>query len=264
MSTNPTISGDLIPITGEGENYQQNFNLIYAGDSGSGKTTCMASWPNPLFLYADKNVGALKKYGVPYVPVRDWNLLDKQVIPMLKAREWPDATGERVPFPYRTIVLDTFSSIGDACYDYHAKLWGEAKEKSFKFWDKMLGDQMRVVRAINELTVPKGGHPGCHVLFGCHVKDKENEQGRVVKTQLDIWGKAAINIVKSFDDILLCDKETNKELEEEFWCWTVNPPNTKIKFVKEIMKGPGGENLPPKVDGSYQSLMKLWGVNEDD
>jgi hypothetical protein len=249
-----TIKGSLIPITPSPDR-PKTFNIIYAGAPGSKKTTYMASWPNPLFLYADRNLGILGKLGVPYVPIPDWETWDKKVVPLLRAGEWVDEREEKIPFPYSTVVIDTISSISDLCYDYNAKKWGE-QDKSFKFWDRMLSDQMRGIRVVTNMA-----SKGVNVLMGCHLKDKENEVGRVIGTKLDIWGKAAINIVKLFDDVLVCMKET-KEDEEEFWVSTVNPERSKIDFVKEIIGHKDGSKLPARVGGSYRELMKAWGIED--
>jgi hypothetical protein len=205
-----TIKGSLIPITPE--DGQENFNILFAGNSGDGKTHNMATWPNPLYLYPDRNVATLAKFKLPYVPIRDWKEFETTVLPLLRARQWVDGEGNRIDFPFRTLVMDTISSLADYCYDYLAPIYKDDKN-SYKLWDKFLGSMMNAAKILVDLSTPIVGKPSCHVLIGCHLRDKENSSGNTIGTKLDISGRTAFNLPRLFDSVFLCRRETKRDDE---------------------------------------------------
>ena len=267
----PPICGTLIPTPPEDiPAEQQNFNVMYAGFPKTGKTHCLGSWPDPLVIYTDHNTATIRKHGVPFVPVRDWPTFKNHIIPALEKRSWfstrEDGEVELVPFSFRSLVVDTATTLADYLLDY---LINTRRLEGYELWGQYLGDFMSAMRTVVSMATPSSDSPSCNVLVGCHLHDVLNSSGHVAKTQLDISGRSAVHLPKLFDTILLCrsqpvnaDKQ-NPQLVTgaEYFCHTLNPS----RFI-EFVGGEGSKynKLPPKTGGTFAELMAAWGVPQSD
>lgn len=278
--TSPTptpsqIRGSLIPtLPEEAAPGQENFSVLYAGFPKSGKTHCMGTWPDPLVLYTDQNTATMRKHGIPYVPIRDWPTFKNHIVPALKQRSWfseaEDGEVSLVPFPFRTIVLDTASTLGDYLLDYltNVKHLDQSKN-SYEIWQVYLSEFMPAMRALVDMATAKPDQPSANVLVGCHLHDVLNDGGRVTKTKLDISGRSSAHLPKLFDTVLLCRSEIERTSTSsgpsritgsKYYTYTLNPTQL-LEFIGDGVGGAKYKTLAPTTGGTYPELMKAWGVS---
>lgn len=269
--TNPDIKGSLIPTSGLDEDEQLNFTVLYTGFPKTGKTHCLCTWPSPLVLFFDKNFATLKKHGVSYVSVPDWEFYSAHILPLLKRRVWMKAIDkgvfEEIPFPYRTLVIDTVSSMGDYLLDY---LTEKRKLDGWDLWAAVASNMARAISIPLQLAKHVNGKPSAHVIASCHLDDVFNEKRNLVKTKLDIPGRTASHLPKWFDTTILCKSEVKKTdtvpakiLGKDYFVHTINTS----RFIEFLGDGVGGgkyKELPPKTGGTYPELMKAWGIASND
>lgn len=268
-----TIRGAFIPTVGQPVSKDRNFCVMYVGPAQSGKTHCIASWPDPLYLYPDTNLATIDKFKVPYVAVPDWETFDKHLMPALRRRTWFEENKETnevvsVPLAYRTVCIDTISALGDLLLEHITQKEG-LKERNI--WDAMAIRFMRTIRDLVSLTGPTDKHPGCHVVVGGHLRDKQNDSGNVIGTALDIAGRSGTQTPKHFDTNLLCrakltpspGQEPLTADQREYFIYTGNPSHL-IDFLGDRVGGAGTPTLPPKMGGTYPELMAAWGFPKED
>ena len=97
------------------------------------------------------------------------------------------------------------------------------------------------------------------------MRNKENDLGRITGTTLNFYGKTADLFPTLFDSVLFCTREVKKDKDVvvgvENYVSSVNP-NKYVDFVGDGVGGGKYGELPARVGGSYQELMKAWGVED--
>lgn len=157
--------------------------LVY-GDSGAGKTTFAATWPNPLFLDIDDGLASVK-HPVDRVFINDWDkLLDVF---------WFLADSEH---PYDTIILDSLNEAQRLAMDKTLEEFPEIRRSygslpSMSDYGKALDDFDRMVRSFKALPL--------NVVLIAQTTSKQFEQD-VIKPQLT--GKQTANNITRMMDIV--------------------------------------------------------------
>ncbi len=257
-----TIKGSLIPQSTDNLP-PSKLSVLYVGAPKSGKTHCTCTWPKPLVLYWDKNLATIKKFpGVEYVQLDSWKEFKQEVVPLIQNREWPNSSGELVPFPYSTLVLDSASTLFETLLRELQKIY-----KGFDLWNMVYAEFLGTMRVLVRLATPDNSptSPTANVVVACHTRDRENEAGNIVKITPDLAGQSKDAFPRLFDTILLCSRTTSgasNELKTESHVYTVNP-NSRFDFVGDGVGGGKNMVLPPKTGGTYPELCKAWGLEKE-
>lgn len=98
-------------------NIQRNFKMLLVGDSGSGKTTMAATFPDPLFIDLDNgmrsvaNMNLLRYPANPEQVITDYSEVEEvrqEIIKMLKAGN----------APFKTVVIDGLNDLREKIMKY--------------------------------------------------------------------------------------------------------------------------------------------------
>lgn len=257
----------LIPTVGTPPSDQRNFSLAYYGGAMSGKTRAMATWPDPLCLYTDKNFATVMNKGIPHVPIPDWKFFHDQCLPALRARKWftqnEDGEVTQVPFPYRTLLIDTGNVLFDMLL---ASLETDPKLANKALWGTFASLVTRTVADLTAMTRPTLDHPGCHVVFSFHLRDRTNEAGNVLGIIVDVVGRSSGQVPKLFDTNLLLKAQTKPGSQEpEYYALTKNPSPLYDFLGDRVGDSKDTKPLPTRLDdATYPGLMKAWGLSTEE
>ena len=268
-SPNPeAIKGTLLPRTSPLAPEDYKFNVLYAGAAKSGKTHCIASWPDTFCLYWDENLATIRKFpGVTVVPIPSWQAFETYGIPALQRRCWfapnPKNLEETIlaPLTCGTFANDSLSTMVDLLIKHLEKTYS-----GFELWKMVEAKAMYATRVMVALAKPHRELPSMNVLMSCHLRDKEGENGALVKTGLDIAGQSSGKIPRLFDSVFLTQRENTKDSQGnttvDHFVYTVNP-NRRFDFIGDGVGGGKFATLPAKTGGTYQELMTAWGVTKN-
>jgi len=239
---------------------KHGFAIAYGGGSGTGKTTCMLSWPDPMRgIYADVNKKVLEneiKRG------RDINLTVPQT--------WSDYEDVFVPavenrlFDCKTIVVDTIDFLSNLLWDdLRESVDNSGKGRGILTIpnygvgaNKLLQTTARMVRATQYIE----GKRNYNVIFTYHLQDVTNEAGALLKVTPALMGRSKDILPSIFDYCFMTDVEqvgttvkvdgrSKVEYKKSFFIHTAPP----TKYHKDICKS--GSELPVKCSGMYEDLM---------
>ena len=234
-------------------------SLMLKGDPGTGKTHTALSFPTPIFVaYAATNRATLRKHitADPSIignSIDSWEDFENQLKPAIMNREIPAAT----------ILVDEISSVAELMWK---KIQGSRPNLTIPDYGTG-GRWMRdCTKAMCSATAPRGDHPGYHIVFTTHLRDRKNEDsGELIGIVPDLMGKYAYKIEGEFDYSFLCEAEVGKDavpteggtklvLSKKFKFYTVGPN----KYHK--CKGGG---LPPEIvvgegESAFNILNGYW------
>lgn len=269
--------------------------VLYQGGPGSGKSHCSLTWPKPLVIYCEENTATLEKFthleeGRVVFP-SDWGdtftSFRNNVVPLIKNRqahlmlsEYDDdgaLVKEADPGSVETIVIDAVSSL---LFDLEREVvqpYAGGKIPHSTTGPKFLYQAEEVMRDIVGAAKPYADKPCYNIICTTHLKDVTDESGNLVKISPAIYGQMKDLLTRWFDTKLLCeavkksggdvDKPEGGKTKEKVpirYVYTVSPNN-----YYSVGDGVGGEGGPYKeleyiTGGTYQDLMKAWGVSTED
>ena len=244
--------------------------VMYAGFPKTGKSTYAASWPNPLFLQFDPNLATVEAYGHDCIELGSMEGIVyfwEQLLPRIYYRELEG---------YDTIVLDSWSHL-------HPLTQSAVEKDAFKdarqWYGNILTLNRNMVDWLTSAAKPKFGDQDAkryNIVCTTHLEEKMKQVRTAsgVESVLDkVWprmpGTFAKELCDSFNTVLVCDVEAERPAAGQppstdgpqlnYFCWSKNP-NNYYRFAGDSLGGEGRkfQQLPPKVDGTYQGLMKAW------
>jgi hypothetical protein len=176
-------------------------SLLAKGPSGSGKTTLACSFPEPVFMvYADVNRDTVRRMAVDQgrdisgVPVEAWNEYQNDVVPEIAARKLDAAT----------IVVDSISFLAQIMW---ANIQGTRAHLTQQDFGTGLRRLSETTRDMVAATMPRGDHPGYHVIFTTHLRDVTTEGGALLKVSPLIMGQFKDQLEAYFDYAVLTSAE---------------------------------------------------------
>ncbi|MBK25968.1 MAG: hypothetical protein CME70_18345 [Halobacteriovorax sp.] len=234
-------------------------SLLAKGPSGSGKTTLALSFPEPIFLiYADVNRDTVRRLAVDGgrdikgIAVNEWNEYQTQIVPQIISRR----------IEASTIVVDSISFLAQV-------MWRDLQGSRSHLTQQDFGTGLRrlseTTRDIMATSIPRGDHPGYHIVFTTHVRDVTSEQGALLKVSPNIMGQFKDQIEAYFDYAVLTNSEmvsSTKKVNEK----TVAVRSTQYKIITsppDRYNTCKGGNLPPEIviseGGSpFDEMNKTW------
>jgi hypothetical protein len=240
---------------------QARESILYKGDSGTGKTHNLLTWPQPmLVVYTDQNLKTPARViatgaAIELLFPKDWSEFADRIVPAVKHRELSVAT----------IGLDTVDGIAALCLRGVAGADGKMDQQRWGTYLNRLrlafNDLLSATKTHNE--GPLKDKPAYNLVGTSHLKDVTDETGNLIKIRCKIDGQFRDEVEAFFDTVLLCQAETYGATEVDpatkasrviqrarYFCHTVPPT------LYHTCKGHG---LPTRVDGTYPSLQALWG-----
>lgn len=234
-------------------------SLLAKGLSGSGKTSLACSFPEPVFVvYADVNRDTVRRMAIDQgrdifgVAVDAWHEYHNQVVPEIAARKVKAST----------IVVDSISFLAQIMWADLQGTRAHLTQQDFGTGLRRLGETTRDMVAA---TMPRGDHPGYHMVFTTHLRDVTNEQGALLKVSPLIMGQFKDQLEAYFDYAVLTSAEMLTKTEK------VNGVTKAVhsRQFKVITSPPDryntckGGNLPAEIlisDGSlaFDEMNKTW------
>lgn len=272
-----------IPLYSTSHIQQTNVSVMYQGPPGSGKTHCMATWPQPFFLYFDTNLSTLAKFDdIPFVTVQDWAEVERVWIPAIKNRRLTEYVqsfvDEQGAKPYanykvRSLCIDSLTffvnknvlELGD----------GGAKSLGYDGWDQYYGRLHRLVTVATQATLPVNADPSkesYHVLASVHEDRASDSEGNLQGISPSVQGKMRGHLTAFFNAVLLTQCEVkSRDLpnpdksqpperlrERHFSVHSVSPD--RFREAKDQVSGGRFGTLPVRCGGTWPELNSYWNI----
>lgn len=203
------------------------------GDTGSGKTTAAATFPNPVFILPknEGSIATLRGLDVPYYEVVDLNSKVErgvggmtQIIKELEDTYFTDPDA----FPFDTIVIESISHYADLVVEDLTN--GGQTMMDQQKWGKLQAHMRNLQSRLRNLDV--------HVVFTALAKIDKNDDKVVIGEPL-IQGQTAKKLPSSCDVIGYCEEVSAKNMQK----WRVHFRRTGPYVARTRFKG-----LPAVVD----------------
>ena len=154
--------------------------LVY-GQAGAGKTTLVATMPNPIILSAEGGLLSIKDANLPYLEVTT-------MADLWEAYEWLTNEGGK---EYDSVVLDSISEIAEVVLNYEKK----ANKDPRAAYGAMQEQMADIIRAFRDL-------PNRNVLMTAKVEKTQDEMGRVLYAPSMPGNKTGQSLPYFFDLVL--------------------------------------------------------------
>lgn len=153
--------------------------IVLYGSAGSGKTTTLATAPDPFIISAEGGLLSLRDKDVPFVEVRTMKEID-EAYKYVKSSE------------HSTICIDSVSEIGESVLNDYKKTVADGRQAYGKLAD-MMGAFIRNLRDL----------PGKHVVFVSKERRYDDEDSGITTYEPYIPGKVLpFNLPYLVDEVL--------------------------------------------------------------
>lgn len=160
--------------------------LVY-GAAGSGKTSLIATLPNPVIFSAEGGLLSIADSDLPFIEISD-------MASITDAYEWLIGADEAKQF--QSIALDSISEIAEVVLSAEKKRTVNGKlidpRQAYGQMQELMSDLVRAFRDI----------PGKHVYFSAKVEKSSDEMGRVSYAPSMPGNKMAQALPFYFDEVL--------------------------------------------------------------
>ena len=164
--------------------------LVY-GNAGAGKTSLIATLPNPVVLSAEGGLLSIADHDVPFIEVNDVDTLKE-------AYEWFIGSDESRQF--ESICLDSISEIAEVVLSAEKKKTKDPRQ-AYGALQELMGDLIRAFRDIS----------GKHVYFSAKCEKAQDEQGRMLYAPSMPGNKLAQSLPFYFDEVLALRVEKGED-----------------------------------------------------
>ena len=164
--------------------------LVY-GNAGAGKTSLIATLPNPVVLSAEGGLLSIADHDVPFIEVSDVDTLKE-------AYEWFVGSDESKQF--ESICLDSISEIAEVVLSAEKKKTKDPRQ-AYGALQELMGDLIRAFRDIS----------GKHVYFSAKCEKAQDEQGRMLYAPSMPGNKLAQSLPFYFDEVLALRVEKGED-----------------------------------------------------
>lgn len=164
--------------------------LVY-GNAGAGKTSLIATLPNPVVLSAEGGLLSIADHDVPFIEVNDVDTLKE-------AYEWFIGSDESKQF--ESICLDSISEIAEVVLSAEKKKTKDPRQ-AYGALQELMGDLIRAFRDIS----------GKHVYFSAKCEKAQDEQGRILYAPSMPGNKLAQSLPFYFDEVMALRVEKGED-----------------------------------------------------
>lgn len=228
------------------------------------------SWPNPLFICMDPNLGTLdERPDIPRIIPESWDQLEGAILPAIRQRRLtemvrgftlPDESKPWEDYTVQTVVLDSFTHLGVLIKSELTK--DGDKDMGYEGWDKYQGRLKKTSRVLTQSALYKPNAETYNAIGTIHEKVIFNEKGDLKAVEPTLQGGGGGDFFWShWSNILACKKTlkqkgggNQKEMIPSYVCYSV-PPD---KFRSVVLDT--SQKLPPVLEngGTYPELAKFW------
>jgi hypothetical protein len=165
--------------------------ILCYGAAGSGKTTLIASLPNPIVLSAEGGLLSIQDANLPYLEIASMEDL-KEAYKWLT--ESADAKG------FQSVALDSISEIAEVVLNHEKKV-NKDPRAAYGAMQEQMAD---IIRAFRDL-------PGRHVYMSAKLEKTQDEMGRVLYSPSMPGNKTGQALPYFFDEVLALRVEKDQE-----------------------------------------------------
>lgn len=174
--------------------------LLVYGQAGAGKTTLIASLPNPIVLSAEAGLLSIASADIPYIEI-------DSMATLMEAYTWLTESEEGKSFS--TVALDSISEIAEVCLSAEKAKAKDPRQAYGEMQDQMGG----VIRAFRDL-------PGRHVYMTAKLEKSQDEMGRMLYAPSMPGNKTGQALPYFFDEVLAlrCEKDAEGNTHRMLLC----------------------------------------------
>lgn len=206
--------------------------LVY-GQAGAGKTSLIATAPNPVILSAEGGLLSIADADIPYIEVSCMETMQEAYMWCLESEEAK---------AFKTICLDSISEIAEVCLSAEKATTKDPRQAYGEMQDQM----GKFIRSFRDL-------PGVNVYMSAKVEKSQDEMGRVMYAPSMPGNKAAQGLPYFFDEVLALrvEKDAEGHTQRALMCdsdglWGAKDRSGKLEAweapnLGEIFKKIGGE-----------------------
>ena len=164
--------------------------LVY-GAAGSGKTSLIATLPNPIVLSAEGGLLSIIDSNLPYLEITSMSDL-------MEAYEW--LTTNKDGLSYNSIALDSISEIAEVVLN-HEKKANKDPRAAYGAMQEQMADVIRAFRDI----------PNRHIYMSAKLEKSTDEMGRIMYAPSMPGNKTGQSLPYFFDEVLAMRIEKDAE-----------------------------------------------------
>lgn len=182
------------------DDYGRFTKALICGEPGSGKTLISSTWKNPIFASAEGGLMSVADRNVPFVEIKS----SKDLFELKSQLDQPASIRtQKFGFEVDTVIIDTIDEIQKILI---AERLRDTKSDAMKMQDwGWLGEQMKaIITGFRNMDM--------HVVFCCHLKDKDDQDTGQSWTQPGLQGGIGNEIAAYVDFSLLLRTATVTEI----------------------------------------------------
>lgn len=164
--------------------------LVY-GHAGAGKTSLVATLPNPIVISAEGGLLSIKDADIPYIEVSSMETLKE-------AYEWLASSDEAKGF--ESVALDSISEIAEVVLNYEKKVAKDPRQAYGAMQEQMTD----IIRAFRDIS-------GKHVYMSAKCEKSQDETGRLLYAPSMPGNKLGQALPYFFDEVLALRLEKDAE-----------------------------------------------------
>jgi phage nucleotide-binding protein len=160
----------------------EQVRLLVYGQAGAGKTSLIATLPNPVVLSAEGGLLSIADADIPFITIT--SMADLQ-----SAYQWLTESEEAGEF--QSVALDSISEIAEVCLNSEKKKTKDPRQ-AYGAMQEQMAD---IIRAFRDL-------PGKHVYFSAKLEKSQDEMGRMLYAPSMPGNKTGQSLPYFFDEVL--------------------------------------------------------------
>lgn len=164
--------------------------LVY-GHAGAGKTSLIATMPDPIILSAEGGLLSIAGADLPFIEINSMESLQE-------AYRWLSESSEAHPF--QSVALDSISEIAEVVLNTEKKMTKDPRQAYGAMQEQMTD----IIRSFRDL-------PGRHVYFSAKCEKSTDEQGRVMYAPSMPGNKTGQALPYFFDEVLALRVEKGED-----------------------------------------------------
>lgn len=166
-------------------------NLLGYGESGAGKTTAIATLPNPVVLSAEGGLLSISDHEIPYIEIRS-------MADLVESYEW--LTNSEESNQFYSVAIDSISEIGEVVLSAEKKNSKDPRQAYGEMQDQVNS----IIRNFRDI-------PGKHVYMSAKLEKAKDEQGRLLYYPSMPGNKSSQGLPYFFDEVLAFRVEKDNE-----------------------------------------------------
>lgn len=165
--------------------------LLVYGQAGAGKTSLIATLPDPIVLSAEGGLLSLHDADIPYIEVNNMATLKEAYTWLIESSESKN---------FQSVALDSISEIAEVCLNHEKKVAKDPRQ-AYGAMQEQMAD---IIRAFRDL-------PARHVYMSAKLEKNQDEMGRMLYAPSMPGNKTGQQLPYFFDEVLALRVEKDAE-----------------------------------------------------